>query len=40
MVVRLTTPGMLGALVVVLAVWILHSFLPALLVACVTAVAT
>jgi len=31
---------MLGALVVVLAVWILHSFLPALLVACVTAVAT
>ena len=40
MQVRLTTPGMLGALVVVLAVWILHSFLPALLVACVTAVAT
>ena len=40
MQVRLTTPGMLGALVLVLAVWILHSFLPALLVACVTAVAT
>jgi len=40
MQVRLTTPGILGALVVVLAVWILHSFLPALLVACVTAVAT
>ena len=40
MQVRITTPGMLGALVVALAVWILHSFLPALLVACVTAVAT
>jgi predicted PurR-regulated permease PerM len=40
MVVRLTTPGMLGALVLVLAVWMLHSFLPALLVACVTAVAS
>ena len=40
MQVRLTTPGMLGALVLVLAVWMLHSFLPALLVACVTAVAS
>ena len=40
MVVRLTVPGMLGALVLVLAAWMLHSFLPALLVAGVTAVAT
>jgi len=40
MVVRLTMPGMLGALVLVLAAWMLHSFLPALLVACVTAVAS
>lgn len=37
---RVTTPGLLGALVVGLAVWILHSFLAALLVACVTALAT
>jgi predicted PurR-regulated permease PerM len=40
MVVRLTMPGILGALVLVLAAWMLHSFLPALLVACVTAVAS
>ena len=40
MEVRLTMPGMLGALVVVLAAWMLHSFLPALLVACVTAIAS
>lgn len=40
MLVRLTTPGVLGAFVLVLAAWMLHSFLPALLVACVTAVAT
>jgi predicted PurR-regulated permease PerM len=40
MEVRLTTPGLLGALVLVLAVWMLHSFLLALLVACVTAVAS
>jgi predicted PurR-regulated permease PerM len=38
--IRLTTPGLLGALVLVLAVWMLHSFLPALLVACVTAMAS
>jgi len=40
MQVRLTTPGLLGALVLVLAAWMLHSFLPALLVAGVTAVAS
>jgi len=40
MQVRLTAPGLLGALVLVLAAWMLHGFLPALLVAGVTAVAS
>lgn len=40
MQIRFTTPAMLGGLVLVLAVWMLHSFLPALLVAGVTAVAS
>jgi predicted PurR-regulated permease PerM len=38
--IRLTTPGLLAALVLALAVWMLHSFIPALLVACVTAIAS
>jgi len=37
---RITVPGVLGALVLVLTAWILHSYLPALLVAGVAAVAS
>jgi len=40
MQIRLTVPGLLGALLLVLTAWILHSYLPALLVACVAAVAS